>query len=250
MGAYWILFRRELGGYFNSISGYVIMASSVFLMGLSFVLMEVNLGSEPMPVPLTELFFMTPFFWLILLLATPVITMRLYAMERFSGTFETLMTAPVREKDVVAAKFAAALFFYVVMWLPLLACFFIIRHYTDVGEMLDVGVLISTYVGIVLIGALYIAMGGLGSALTNSQTVAAMVGLGFGAALFMVSFLASQFDEMPQIPRQLLAGFSLVDQMHDFSRGVVDTRDVVFLVSLTFLFLFLTLRVVESRRWK
>lgn len=250
MQAYWTLLRRELGGYFNSISGYVIMASALFLMGLSFVVMLGNLRSEPMPVTLTELFFMTPFFWLIILLAAPVITMRLYAMEKYSGTFETLMTTPVRETQVVAAKFSAALFFYIVMWLPLLACLFIIRHYTDAEGAMDAGVVATTYVGIILIGALYLAMGSLGSALTNSQTVAAMIGLGMGAALFMVSFLADLFRSMPLLPRELLAGFSLVDQMHDFARGVLDTRHVVFHVSLTFLFLFLTLRVVESRRLK
>jgi ABC-2 type transport system permease protein len=250
MQAYWILLRRELGGYFNSVSGYVIIASALFLMGLSFVVMLGNLRSEAVPVALTELFFMTPFFWLIVLLASPVITMRLYAMERYSGTFETLMTTPVRETQVVAAKFSAAMFFYVITWLPLLACLFVVRYYTGAEGAMDAGVVVSTYIGIILIGGLYIAMGSLGSALTHSQTVAAMIGLGLGAALFMVSFLADLFEAMPLLPRELLAGFSLVDQMHDFARGVLDTRHVVFHLSLTFLFLFFTLRVVESRRWK
>jgi ABC-2 type transport system permease protein len=250
MHVYWTLVRRELGGYFNSILGYVIIAAAVFLMGLSFVVMLGNLRSEPMPVTLTELFFMTPFFWMILLLAAPVITMRLFAMERFSGTYETLMTTPVRDVQVVSSKFTAALLFYIVMWLPLLACLFIIHHYTDRQGALDLGVLGSTYLGIILIGAVYIAMGCLGSALTRSQTVAAMIALGLGTALFMISFLTDQFQALSLWQRQLLAGFSLVDQMQDFTRGVVDTRPIVFHLSLTFLFLFFTLRAIESRRWK
>jgi len=250
MHVYWTMVRRELGGYFNSVLGYVIIASALFLMGLSFVVMLGNLRSEPMPVTLTELFFMTPFFWMIVLLAAPVITMRLFAMERFSGTYETLMTTPVRDVQVVAAKFTAAMLFYVVMWLPLLACLFIIHHYTDQQGALDAGVLGSTFLGIILIGAVYIAMGCLGSALTKSVTVAAMIGLGLGTALFMVSFLTDQFQTLSLWQRELLAGFSLVDQMHDFTRGVVDTRPVVFHLSLTFLFLFFTLRAIESRRWK
>jgi ABC-2 type transport system permease protein len=176
--------------------------------------------------------------------------MRLFAMERSTGTYETLMTAPVRDVQVVAAKFSAAMFFYVVMWLPLLACLLIIRHYTDEPGALDGGVLGATYLGIVLIGAVYIAMGCLGSALTKSQTVAAMIGLGLGTALFMASFLTDQFQALAPWPRELLSGISLVDQMHDFTRGIVDTRHMVFHVSLTFLFLFFTLRAVESRRWK
>ena len=82
-------------------------------------------------MPVTELFYATPFFWLILLLAAPVITMRLFAQEKFSGTFETLMTTPVSDLQVVLAKFTAALLFYLVMWLPLLACMFVVRHYTQ-----------------------------------------------------------------------------------------------------------------------
>lgn len=250
MRTYVTLVRRELGSYFNSILGYVIIAGALFLMGLSFVVLLGNLRGEPMPVTLTELFFMTPFFWMILLLAAPVITMRLFAMEKFSGTYETLMTTPVRDVEVVLAKFTAALTFYIILWLPLLACLFIVRHYTDQQGALDVGVVVSTYLGIVLIGAAFLAMGCLGSALTRSQTVAAMIGLGLGTAVFMASFMADQFQTLAPVPRELLAGFSLVDHMHDFTRGVVDTRPVIFHLSLTFLFLFLTLRVIESRRWK
>jgi len=250
MQAYFTLVRRELGGYFNSWLGYVIIAAAMFLMGLSFVVLLGNLRSEPMPVTLTELFFMTPFFWIILLLACPVITMRLFAMERFSGTYESLMTTPVRDLQVVLSKFTAAMIFYIIMWVPLLACLLIVRHYTSNQGALDAGIIGCTYLGILLIGAVFISMGCLGSAVTKSQTVAAMIGLGLGTALFMASFMTDQFQALAPLPRGLLAGFSLVDQMHDFTRGVLDTRPVVFHLSLTFLFLFFTLRAIESRRWK
>jgi ABC-2 type transport system permease protein len=250
MRPYWTLLRRELGGFFGSLMGYVIIASAAFLMGLSFVVMLAQLQGAPMPMPLTELFFLTPFFWVIVLLAGPVITMRLFAAERSSGTYETLMTTPVRERDVVLAKFTAAMVFYVVLWLPLLFCLGIVRRYTDDPSALDAGTVSATYLGILLIGATFIAMGCLGSALTRSQTVAAMLGLGLGAALFMTSFLSDYFQSLGPWVRAVLAGFALVDQMRDFSRGVVDTRAVVFHLGLVFLFLFLTLRAVESRRWK
>src|SRR6266566_4804520 len=103
-------------------AGYVIIAAATFLMGLSFVSLIATLGNEPSPMPVTELFYQTFYFWLIVLLATPVITMRLFALEKSSGTFETLMTTPVGDLQVVAAKFSAALFFYMVMWLPMLVC--------------------------------------------------------------------------------------------------------------------------------
>lgn len=250
MQAWWTLLRRELGGFFASLMGYVVIASGVFLMGLSFVVMLAQLQGAPMPMPLTELFFLTPFFWVIVLLAAPVITMRLFAAEKASGTYETLMTTPVRELDVVLAKFSAALIFYLVLWLPLLLCLTIVRYHTAEPAALDAGTVGATYLGILLIGATFLAMGCLASALTHSQTVAAVLGLGLGTTLFMTSFLSDYFQTLGPWTREFLAGLALVDQMRDFSRGVVDTRAVVFHLSLVFLFLFLTLRAVESRRWK
>ena len=125
------LLRRELGAIFLSITGYVIIASVALLNSLSFVVLMTNLGNDPSPMPVTEMFYRTYFFWLVVLLATPIITMRLFALEKASGTFETLMTTPVGDLQVVAAKFAAANIFYVVAWLPMIACLFVVRYFTN-----------------------------------------------------------------------------------------------------------------------
>jgi ABC-2 type transport system permease protein len=241
--------RRELAGFFLSITGYVIIAGAAFLLGLSFIVLIVNIGSDPQPMPVTELFYMTQFFWLILLVAIPVITMRLFAAEKASGTFETLMTTPVTDLQVVLAKFSAALVFYMIMWLPLLACLFIIHHYTRDSSGFDVGAVTSTYLGILLLGSLFLSLGCLASALTRSQVTAAMISLALCVGLFMLSFLADRLPDKDWKSR-VVAFFALPEQMHDFVRGVVDTRPVVFCLSVTFVFLFLTLRVLESRRWK
>src|SRR5580700_10868674 len=121
------LLRRELTAFFFSVTGYVIIAASAFLIGLSFVVLINGLRNDSSPVPVTELFYKTFFFWLIVLLATPVITMRLFALEKFSGTFETLMTTPVSDLQVVASKFTAAMIFYMLMWLPSIAAVLILR---------------------------------------------------------------------------------------------------------------------------
>jgi ABC-2 type transport system permease protein len=249
MRAYWTLVRRELAGFFLSLSGYVIIAAALFLMGYSFVIIFVKL-QKPTPMPVTELFYITPFFWLILLLTAPVITMRLFALEKFSGTFETLMTTPVSDFQVVAAKFTAALLFYIVMWLPLLACLLLVQHYTSDPGALDGGLVGSTLLGVLLLGSVYLALGCCASALTRSQVIAAMVSLVAGTSLFLLGYLASQLPAQEGWQAQVLTCFALFEQMHDFARGVVDTRPVVLLLSLTLFFLFLTLRVVESRRWK
>src|SRR5690349_5709456 len=204
MGAYLTLTRRELAGYFLSLTGYVIMASALFLLGFSFVVLLVNLQQEPTPMPLTELFYVTPFFWFILLLSTPVITMRMFASEKFSGTFETLMTAPVTDLQVVLAKFSAALLFYGVMWLPLLANILIVRHYTSDPTAFDAGAVGSTFFGIGLFGCLFISAGCCASSLTKSQAVAVMISIAFGLSLLILSFLASQISDDTSWRAQLL----------------------------------------------
>ena len=116
MNIFMALLRRELGTFFFSLTGYVIIAAVALLTGLSFVVLMLTLGNDPITVPVTQAFYQTFFFWLILLLLSPVITMRLFALEKATGTFETLMTAPVGDVQVVAAKFLAALIFYLVTW--------------------------------------------------------------------------------------------------------------------------------------
>jgi len=250
MLAFLTLARRELASYFLSLTGYLIIAAAVFLMGISFVVLLGKLQQEATPMPVTELFYGTWLFWIILLVTTPVITMRLFALEKFSGTFETLMTAPVSDLQVVMAKFSAAMVFYLVMWLPLLGCLFIVRHYVKDAGAFDAGALAGTFVGILLIGSLFISLGACASASTRNQVVAAMVSLLCGASLLLIGVLANQLPAHASWQTQILAWFDLSEQMHDFVRGVVDTRYVVLYLSLTLFFLFLTLRIVESRRWK
>lgn len=250
MGAYWTLTRRELGAYFLSLTGYVIIAAAVFLMGLSFVALLEKLQGQHTTMPPTELFYGTPFFWLIFLTATPMITMRLFALEKFSGTFETLMTAPVRDLQVVLAKFSAALVFYTIMWLPLLGCLWVLRYYASDHSAFDWGTVASTFLGVLLLGAVLISLGCCASALTRSQVGAAMITMAAGVSLFLLAFLADRFPEQGSWQAQVLACFDLFNQMHEFVRGTIDTRYVVLLGSLTLFFLFLNLRIIESRRWK
>jgi ABC-2 type transport system permease protein len=136
-----------------------------------------------------------------------------------------------------------------IMWLPFLGFCFIIQSYAQQAGALDPGVLIGTFSGIGLFGAFFIAFGGFASALTTNQMVAAMISLLIGMALFALSYVA-QAGSGSGWTAEVLYRFGLFAQMREFAHGVVDTRTVVFLGSLTFLFLFLTLRVVESRRWK
>ena len=250
MSIFWALLRRELGTFFYSLTGYMIIAAVTALTGMSFVVLLQNLGGDPSPMPVTEMFYGTYYFWLIVLLATPLITMRLFALEKATGTFETLMTTSVGDAQVVLAKFFAAVIFYMVAWLPLLGCLFIVRHFTRQEAALDGRTIGGMFLGIFLVGCLFLSLGCFASSLTRSQMAAAMISFVLGVSLFSLGFLALALPVNSEWQTQVISYFNLFDQMHDFARGVVDTRALIFYASTTFLFLFLTLRVVESRRWK
>ena len=244
------LTRRELSSYFVSLTGYVIIAAAALLTGICLWDIIGKILLKPLPLPLNELFFGTWYPWLVLIPVVPLITMRVFALEKATGTYETLMTAPVRDGHVVLAKFAAGMIFYAIMWLPLFGSLLTIQHFSISPPPLDPGVLGTTYLGILLLGGLLVAFGCLASSLTQSQAVGAIIAVGFNLGLFILANKAGEWSGKFGKPGHLLDGLAITDQMQDFARGIVDTRSLVSALSLTVLFLFLTLRVVESRRWK
>jgi ABC-2 type transport system permease protein len=250
MQAYWTLVRRELGSHFFSWTGYIVIAAVLLLLALSFIDLLTKFNGESMDQPLTSVFYSTLYFWLILLLAAPVITMRSFAHEKATGTYETLMTTPVSDTQVVLAKFSGALIFYVIMCVPLLSWVLIARPLSNVPGIVDGGTIAATFLGIFLWGCLYMALGCLASATTRNQIIAAIVSLAIGISLFMLSYLAISMANGSEWRAQLFSHVGLIDHMKDFARGIVDTRPVVFYLTFTFFFLYLTLKVVESRRWK
>ncbi len=252
MGVFFTLTRRELAGYFLSMTGYVVMATVLFLLGLSFTDVISKLNASPTDAPVTEVFYLTVYFWLILLLTAPVITMRSFSIEKFSGTYETLLTAPVRDWEVVLAKFAGAYIFYLITWLPLVGYLLATQYYTNNQALaLDWGTLLSTVIGIMLIGSLYMSMGCLASSVTESQMIAAALSYAGGFVFFLIS-LRSIYGSGKGggLKDKIFAHMSMTEHMLEFARGNIDTRPVIYYLSLTILFLFLTAKVVESRRWK
>ena len=250
MRAFFTLVRRELSFLFYSWTGYTIIAGVVFLLGFSFSSMLRGLNTQPTPVPVTQLFYDTLYFWLIVVIVSPLITMRSFAFEKSSGTYENLMTTPVGDAQVVLAKYTGAMLFYLVLWLPLLGCVVVVRYYSNDPSALDPGSLGATYLGILLLGSVYMAMGIFASTLTRSQNIAAMVSFAGGLSLFMLSFLSAAVASQTGWEAQVVAHLALMEHMRDFAKGVVDSRPVLLYVTLTVFFLFLSWRTVESRRWK
>jgi ABC-2 type transport system permease protein len=251
MQVFWTLYRRELGTFFQSMTGYVIISTTLGLIGVSLIDMLSKLNSDGVSAPLTEMFYATLYFWMVLLLVTPVITMRTFAAEKSSGTFESLVTAPVGDLQVVLAKFAGSMTFYAVTWLPSI-CYlvFLHRYLNSPSTAWEWRSLATTFLGIMLIGGVYIALGCFASALTKSQLIAAAVSYAMGLTLFLLSLRALVPIPPAGWEGKFFSYISMTEHMQDFASGVIDTRPVVMYLSLTILFVFMTFKVVESRRWK
>lgn len=250
MSVFLALVRRELGVAFNSMTGYVVVAVTLLLTGFSLVDISSKLANAPDDRPVVETFYQSAYFWVILLVVSPVITMRTFAAEKSSGTYETLMTAPVGDTQVVLAKFTGALTFFALTWLPLLAVLAVLRQVSGQAAFFEPRVTAVALTGVFLIGSLFMAMGCLASALTNSQVIAAMVSFSLGVGLWVLSLRPAMDETIAGSWSRVLEHLSLIRHMQDFSRGVLDSRHLTFYVTATVLFLFLTQRTVESRRWK
>jgi len=234
---------REWRAYFLSPLGYVILAAFLLMNGFIFsaIVAFLNNPSAPKGQALTLLFTNT-YFWLFNLFVVPIIAMRLFAEERKSGTLEMLLTSPVSEGTVVLGKFLGALGFFLTLWLPTLAYVLILRAQTPI----DAGPVAAGYLAILLLGAYFLSVGTFASTLTKNQIVAAILTF----AMLIPVFSAGLLESMSNAPerRELFNYFNLWDHMEEFSRGVVDTRRLVYYLSATAFFLFLTAVTLSAKK--
>lgn len=237
--------KREFFAYFYSPLAYVILTAFLLFNGLTFggILQFLNQPDQPR-TNLMAVFFGTGFFWFFMFIVPSVIAMRLIAEERKAGSIEALLTAPVDESVVVAGKFAGAWLFFVFLWLPtLLYPALLARH----GSV-DPGPIAASYVGVFLIGALFLALGTFASALAKNQIVAAILGFLFIITAFFVGVFNSLITD-PKL-RDAFAYLNLMEHMDDFSRGIVDTRRIVYVVTAVVFFLFLSSKALEANKGK
>ncbi len=179
---------------------------------------------------------------LLLLLLAAVLTMRLLAEERKMGTIELLLTAPVRDSEVIMGKFLGSLGILTAMlaltfYYPLLLMWF--------GDP-DWGPIVTGYFGLFLLGCISLAVGLFASSLTSNQIVAAVLA---GGILLTLWFVGMATDLLPEAMGEIVGYLSLYYHFPDFMRGVIDTRGVIYYISITVLFLFLAIRSLESSRW-
>ncbi|HEY3081371.1 MAG TPA: ABC transporter permease [Chloroflexota bacterium] len=228
--------RRELGAYFRSPLAYVITAAFLVIAGYFFSV-NVIFSRQATVRPLFQTMYT------ILLLIAPMVTMRLLAEEQKSGTIELLLTSPVRDLEVVLGKFLAGLGFFAAMLALTLYYPFLLRMYGNP----DTGGIVGGYLGALLFCGAIVAVGLFTSSLTQNQIIAAVLSFAILLLLWVVDGLSSVFGGRIGDALQYLA---LYPHFNDMTRGAIDTKDVVYYLTVILTALFLTWRSLEARRWR
>lgn len=244
----WAIFKRELAASFYTPLAYVLLVVFLLWNGGTFVLLLQQFASNPeisgSRGPLQLLFGGSILYFLPILLFCPAITMRSFAEERRAGTLEALMTAPVRDVEVVLGKYFAALVVYGAMWAPTTLYALVVRRLGRAA--VDWGALGAAYLGTLLLGAAFVALGILASALARSQITAFILGFALTSGLFLAGLGKYVFESETQ--QAFFAHLNQWEHMEEFAVGVVDTRRLVFYLSIAALALFQSVRVLEARK--
>ena len=240
------IFKKEINSFFSSLIGYVVIAVFLVLTGLllfffrSTSLLEQNIAS------LDQLFDLAPKIFLFLI---PAITMRTFAEEQQNGTIEFLTTKPLRDMQIIFGKYWACLLLVAFALIPTLIYFITIYQLGSPKGNLDSGAIAGSYIGLLLLGAVFVSIGIFASSLTNNQIIS------FLMAAFLCFFVHWGFDYLSELPVFLGNGDDIVQMLgmdyhyRSISRGIVDLADVVYYISTITLFLLLTKLVLEKRKW-
>lgn len=232
------IFKKEMALYFATPPAYVFWALTICLSSFWFWFANIERVGE------ASLRYVIDFMVTVLLLFGPIVTMRLIAEERGRGTVELLLTSPLREWQIVVGKFAAA----ATVFGTFIALSFV---YAAVLILMgtpgpDPGMLAAQYIGLLLVACAVASLGLFFSSLTDSQFVAAALGVVSVIAMLVLRVLGSvTAGEAGRLLRDL----TFSEHLQNFSRGIVDTTDVYYFIAVTALFLFLSSRAIEARRW-
>ena len=241
------LLVKEINSFLNSLIGYIVII--VFLVTISLFLWIFPGGDlnilEGGYATIEPLFSITPWVYLFLV---PAVTMRLFSEEKKTGTIELLLTKPLTELQVVIAKYLSGVILVFISLLPTLVYYFTVYHYSVPVGNVDSGGTYGSYIGLLLLGAVFVSIGLFASALADNQVVAFII------ALFLCLVGYKGFEALAAISPQgwlnnLFVTLSINAHYLSMSRGVIDTRDVVYFLSVIALFLMLSKLKLESRKW-
>ncbi len=240
------IFKKELGGYFNSPQAYIflivfaILGPALFFNlagGGFFKARQASMGGFFMFLPWLFLFFI------------PAIAMRIWAEEKRSGTEELLMTMPVRDWEAVLGKYLSALVLVALSLVLTLPLVYVVRRFADPNTPLDMAPIWCGYIGAFLMGAAMLAIGTWASSLTVNQIIAFIITCAI-IFLLILAGVQSVSDIFPSAIAEVISRFSLMSHFMNKYRGVLDLADVTYYLSIIVFFLFLNVRSIESRKWK
>jgi ABC-2 type transport system permease protein len=254
------IYRRELSSYFVSpiayiVIGFFLVATGYFFSNILEILIQRSFMAQmqggqfgappPMDVPMLVIRNFAGVVTTIMLFLVPMLTMGVYAEERKRGTMEMLMTSPITEFQIVIGKFLASLTLLAVMIAPTLIYHFVMSRYSD--PAMPWKILWSGYLGIFLLGAVLLALGSFISSLTENQIIAGVVTF---VVFLMLWVLDMGVRDSTTTFGEILKYLSILQHYDTFAQGVIDTSSLVFYLSATVLGLFLTLRNLDSMRWR
>ncbi len=238
------IFKKELHSYFTSLIAYIVLTVFLVTSGYYFytnLALFITWGGASVQEGLWQYLFHDIRY--MLAFTIPLLTMRLFAEEKKLGTIELLFTYPFRDLDILLGKLLACLaIFSLMLGLTILYPILLAIVY-----QVEVGPLIASYLGMFLLGFAFISCGIMVSSLTENQIVAALVTAGI-----IIVFWFIDWNEAAATPAiaNVLHHLSFFEHFYNFARGVIDTKDVIYFILFIFFFLFLTLRSLESRRWR
>ncbi len=240
------IFRKEINAFFASLIGYVVIAVFLIVMGLFlFVFPDTSLLTYGYAT-------LGPFFTLapnVLLFLIPAICMRAFAEERQSGAIELLVTRPLRDIEIVMGKFLACLLLVVIALLPTLLYYYTIYQLGEPVGNIDAGGTIGSYLGLLFLSMAFVAIGLFSSSLTTSQVVSFLLAL---AITFWCYFGFNYLASLPTFYGNgdtFISELGMQEHFRSLGRGLIDSRDVVYFLSLTAFFILLTVLSLERRKW-
>jgi ABC-2 type transport system permease protein len=242
MTATWLIARRELGGYLRTWSGYIIAAIVLLINGLLFNVRAVGGEHSRLSTEVLSIFFENSSG--LVMAASVFLSMRLLAEERQTGSLVLLTSSPVREHEIILGKFLSALVFLMLMtaasvFMPLLIL---------VNGKLALGHVAIGYLGLFLLGSAALALGTLGSTLARSQILAAIIS-GCLLVSMIIVWMLGAITERP-LSEVFFALALWGRHFPPFQAGLVNVRDVVYYLAVTYVALFIAIRVLEARRWR
>lgn len=240
------LLRKEIIGFLGSLTGYIVI--TIFLLALGLLLWVFNSDFNILQsgyAGIDQLFILSPWVFMFLI---PAITMRSFAEEKRTGTIELLLTQPLTEWEIIIAKYLAGLFLVLLSIVPTLIYFYSVYQLGNPVGNIDTGATIGSFIGLLLIGSIYVGIGLFASSIADNQIVS------FLLALFLCFIFYIGFDSMAGLTvfkstEHIISQLGIASHYNSISRGIIDSRDIAYFLSVSFLFIAVTRYKLISRKW-